>query len=269
MCPVAVPQATGLSVAAGYSPSLALLPVVYHSGLTNVKIQISIFSANSAFSASFLELEALTVQKTIIQQIQPNCDSLYKNIKLAKESLHKTNKELADETGVALSTISKFFSGASSAPCVFNVSALCICLGISLDELMGIRQPTESPPEQELSELRLKLQSADEQLSLLRHHNAQLTAGLEERRPILKNISALATMLLCTSVLSILLSVALALYLIADISNTQLGFFTEAKQNRIYGIFALICLVVCTAVLFAVMIKAVQNRRVKGGKGHA
>ena len=84
------------------------------------------------------------MQKTIIQQIQPNCDNLWQRLKAAKEASRKTNQQIANETGISISTISKFFSGASSAPSVFNIAALCICLGVSLDDLMGIRPPAPS-----------------------------------------------------------------------------------------------------------------------------
>ena len=87
------------------------------------------------------------MQKTIIQRIQPNCDSLWQRLKAAKEASHKTNQQIANETGISISTISKFFSGASSAPSVFNIAALCICLDVSLDDLMGIRPPAPSDQE--------------------------------------------------------------------------------------------------------------------------
>ena len=112
------------------------------------------------------------MQNTIIQRIQPNCDSLWQRLKAAKEASRKTNQQIADETGISISTISKFFSGVSSAPSVFNISALCICLNVSLDALMGIRPPAPS---------------------------GQKSSGMsEEHQPILKNMYSQATISLFT-----------------------------------------------------------------------
>ncbi len=83
-------------------------------------------------------------KQTIIQQIQPNCDELYKRIKEAKDAQRKTHKDLVESTGVPQYTIAKFLSGALTNPGVFGVAAICIDLGLSLDELMGDSSPTET-----------------------------------------------------------------------------------------------------------------------------
>ncbi|MBR5202663.1 MAG: helix-turn-helix transcriptional regulator [Clostridia bacterium] len=58
-----------------------------------------------------------------------------------------TVKELAELTNTSESTISNYFSRKTESPSFEVVSKLCIALDISIDEMVGIKQPEkkESP----------------------------------------------------------------------------------------------------------------------------
>lgn len=104
--------------------------------------------------------------RTIIQQIQPQCDNLYKNIKKAVNEQHKTHRDIVENTGVPRSTIAKFLSGALKSPGLYNVAAMCAYLGVSLDALFGINGAEGET-------------AKDEHIRALEHEVAERTAQTE------------------------------------------------------------------------------------------
>ena len=83
-------------------------------------------------------------KRKIIQQISTICDNLPAKMKWAKEEQHKTNQQIIDSTGLSESMVKKFFSGHLTGPSIYDVTAIAIDLGLSLDELMEL-----SPPKQD------------------------------------------------------------------------------------------------------------------------
>ena len=83
-------------------------------------------------------------KRKIIQQISTICDNLPTKMKWAKEEQHKTNQQIIDSTGLSESMVKKFFSGHLTGPSIYDVTAIAIDLGLSLDELMEL-----SPPKQD------------------------------------------------------------------------------------------------------------------------
>ena len=55
-----------------------------------------------------------------------------------KAALHMTAQDIADQSGVPLSTVNNFFANASKAPSINTAGPICAALGISLDEFFGI-----------------------------------------------------------------------------------------------------------------------------------
>ncbi len=99
----------------------------------------------------------------IIQQISTICDNLPAKMKKVKEDQHKTNQQIIDSTGLSESTVKKFFSGHLSGPSIYDVTAMAIDLGLSLDELMELAPPQEDQTA-ELDRLRLELAHKEELL---------------------------------------------------------------------------------------------------------
>lgn len=177
-------------------------------------------------------------KQTVIQQIQPNCDNLYKEIKKAAIAQHRTHRDIVENTGVPRSTVAKFLSGAVSSPGVFFVSALCIYLGLSLDELMGIAPPPE-PQEKsavEIVELKGKLAKAEAEVALLKERSKLLEAGIAERKPMLYGLAGLC----------IFLSLVFVVYLFIDMSDTDHGFIRNHSVSP--ALIILILAIVCTAL---------------------
>lgn len=163
-------------------------------------------------------------EKTIIQEIQPQCDNLYIALKEQKELQHLTNQDVADITGIPISNVSKFFSGALSQPSVFYVMAICICLKQSLDSLFSNEtKPKESTEaEKRIAELEAENKLLKQEISfnkrLIKHLETgikDLETGIKERKPVIYSLAGLC----------LITSFALASYLFVDITNPNSGYF--------------------------------------------
>lgn len=187
--------------------------------------------------------------KTIIQQIQPQCDTLHIKMKDQKDAQHETNQSVADNTGVPISNIAKFFSGTLANPSVFYMAAICIFLGLSLDELLGIT-PAKVTDDKDarIAELEAQLDHANRELELVKHHTKYLEDGLAERK---SNFASLTTM--CA-----ILIIPLIIYLIVDISNSNFGFFRADSISALGPIIAIV-VVVAIVLLTIHIIKERKN----------
>ena len=55
-----------------------------------------------------------------------------------KAALRMTAQDIADASGVPLSTVNNFFAHASKSPALYTTAPICAALGVSLDEFFGI-----------------------------------------------------------------------------------------------------------------------------------
>lgn len=188
--------------------------------------------------------------QTIIQQIQPQCDTLYLKMKDQKDAQHETNQSVADNTGVPISNIAKFFSGTLANPSVFYMAAICIFLGLSLDELLGIT-PAKATDDKDarIAELETQLDHANRELELVKHHSKYLEEGIAERKANYSSLTAMCGILI----------VPLVIYLIIDISNSNFGFFRADSTSALGPIIALV--VIVAIVLLTVHI--IKEKRLK------
>lgn len=193
-----------------------------------------------------------TPTQTIIQQIQPQCDSLHINMKHEKDIQGKTNRELAERSGVPLSTTAKFFSGALSNPGIFSVAALCIALGLSLDVLMGVKPETHTKDAERIIELERLLDRTEHDLKQSEILNGYLADGIKERKPLIYGLTALCT----------LLTLSLMAYLMMDMGNGNFGFFTHNGVS-FFGIAIIGVLVAAGAFAIYTVIRSNRQKTKK------
>ena len=67
-----------------------------------------------------------------------------------KEKSGLTNQQIADKSGVPLSTVTRIFNGQTDNPTYRNVADIVSALGGSLDAMEGIEHPHEKTPEKVL-----------------------------------------------------------------------------------------------------------------------
>lgn len=185
-------------------------------------------------------------KQTIIQQIQPQCDNLYKNIKDAAITQHRTHREIVEHTGVPRSTVAKFLSGALASPSVFYIAALCKYLHLSMDGLFYADQKCEQEAGENAG-LQAKLNSAEQQIKHLNDKCGMLQAGIRERKPVIYGLAGLC----------IFLSVALCGYIALDISDREHGLFVA---SRFPVIGCALCILIGAAV-FGFLYYIAKSRR--------
>lgn len=164
---------------------------------------------------------------------------LYSSMRDRKDSLHLTCQDVADLSGIPLSSVKKFFSGAIKSPNVFYVMAVCIVLGLSLDELLGNDAPSSSSDPD--AALKAEVLSLRQQLEAEQQLRTVLASSVRSDRRI---ISVLLLICLC-------MSAFLLNYFLLDLKNQRVGLF----QNRRLSVFGILMLaLIAVAAVSAVSI---------------
>lgn len=132
-------------------------------------------------------------------------EKLWETCREAKDTMqpHKTNQDIADESGVSVNAVSQFLRVETTKPYINTVGPICASLGVSLDEHFGV--PPADPAE-----------SSDAEK--LRAESAALRAQLAQQQKSL-HMHRLVTLIL----LGILLLCALAL--VVDVLSPSIGWF--------------------------------------------
>lgn len=66
-------------------------------------------------------------------------------LKMIKKDKELTNSEIATLSNLPLATITRVFNGQTPNPTFETISHIAIAMGVSLDELVGLKQPDEPP----------------------------------------------------------------------------------------------------------------------------
>lgn len=156
----------------------------------------------------------------------------------ARDRLNYTNQDIADETGIPLSSVKNFFAATSKAPSVVSAGLICKYLGISLDDYFDI-VPAVS------TEAQLRQQLKEEHMN---SENQRLTEVNGLRKELDK--SRLSTILVL-SFLCAVLSVALIFYIVVDFHIKDAGLIRGGEVGT--GAWVIITLV---AIAFGIMTSA-------------
>lgn len=132
-------------------------------------------------------------------------EKLWETCREAKGTMqpHKTNQDIADESGVSVNAVSQFLRGETTKPYINTVGPICASLGVSMDEHFGVppAEPAGSSDAEKLlaESAALRAQLAQQQKSLHMHR--------------LVTLILLGILLLC------------ALALVADVLSPSIGWF--------------------------------------------
>lgn len=132
-------------------------------------------------------------------------EKLWETCREAKDTMqpHKTNQDIADESGVSVNAVSQFLRDETTKPYINTVGPICASLGVSLDEHFGV--PPAEP-------------AGSSDAEKLRAESAALRAQLAQQQKSL-HMHRLVTLIL----LGILLLCALAL--VVDVLSPSIGWF--------------------------------------------
>ena len=156
----------------------------------------------------------------------------------ARDRLNYTNQDIADETGIPLSSVKNFFAATSKAPSAINAGLICKFLGISLDDFFGI-VPAVS------TEVQLRQQMKEDRIT---SENQRLTEVNGLRKELDK--SRLSTIFVLFFLCAIL-AAALIFYIIVDFHIKDAGLIQGGEIGA--GAWIIITLV---AIAFGVMSSA-------------
>lgn len=205
--------------------------------------------------------------KQIIQQISTICDNLPTKMKWAKEAQHKTNQQVIDSTGLSESMVKKFFSGHLTGPSIYDVTAIAIDLGLSLDELMEISTPAKDQSA-EIEQLKTEIVHKEELLA----EKDRAISRLEERsRMMEKEISAVRNswkgVTYGATGLTVLFGVFLMIYVFLDMRNPNLGLFRGTTAAPIVYIAAFAIVGTCLFIGHR-MVKRRMERKKNANNTH-
>lgn len=119
-----------------------------------------------------------------------------------------TAQDIADQSGVPLSTVNNFFANASKSPSINTAGPICAVLGISIDDFFGIGNHYTATEET----LQAEKVGLEKRLSNKREIITMIKQGVKTRNRI---IAALIVLLF--------LAILYGLYL--DFSCVQVGFW--------------------------------------------
>lgn len=170
----------------------------------------------------------------MVQKLQEKCRE-------ARDRLGYTNQDIADATGIPLSSVKNFFAATSKVPGLTYAALICKFLGVSIDGCFGI-----IPAEDTEAQLRRQLKE-----DRMNSENQRLTEVNGLRKELDK--SRLSTILVL-SFLCAVLSVTLIFYIVVDFHIKDAGLIKGGEVG--IGAWIIITLV---AIAFGVMTSALFN----------
>lgn len=185
--------------------------------------------------------------------------SLQDTCREAKLEQHITAQEIADRSGVPLSSVNNFFASTSKAPGVYAAGPICKVLGVSLDHYFGIVEVV-------LAQDQIKqLQEAhDEDVRLARIEGAydELSKSTEEQK---KREKRQRTMLYITSLLSAILLGIVTWYVAFDYRVQNDGLIRYRTVGTIaWIIIALLAVGVCVLISVLLSTLAADKKSKQG-----
>lgn len=220
-------------------------------------------------------------KNTTNEKILTNCSNLPFELRKEKDSQHFTNQKIADDTGLALSTVNKLLAGELKNPGIFPVASVAAYLGMSLDVLTGI---TDIVPEQlpEIDRLRLELGHSEEiraekedTITRIIEWNHKLERSISARDAIIaqKNatiakkdaeLAAARTadrpLLYILSALCVLLTAAWSTYVFLDVRRPDIGLIRRDGVSTFVWVGGTI-LIVLVAMLLHFAVRRIRRKR--------
>lgn len=154
-------------------------------------------------------------------------DTLKELCREARDRQNITIQELADETGISISTIGNFFASKSKAPNVYNAGAICAALGVSLDRYFGITEKLS--PEDQIAQLQCNHQSELE-IAHLKGCMEQMakTIDYQRKKARLTKFAIYGLMLVCSMFMAVIVGYIFFDYRVPNqglIQNGEAGVF--------------------------------------------
>lgn len=167
----------------------------------------------------------------------PDLSMVLSKIRKAKDASGLTNQDIADKSGIAYNTVCNITAGTAKQAAFHSVAAICVVLGLSLDETLGLRDTDTSGYIREL-----EIENA-----CIKRDVAHFKRLSTIYRPLIFGLIGLCAILLC----------AVIGYIIFDIQLKNIGLFKSSSLTACAVVLGIV--VIVAIVLIAVAIKTVVH----------
>lgn len=162
----------------------------------------------------------------------PDLSVVFSKIRKAKDASGLTNQELADKSGIPYNTVCTITAGTAKQAAFPSVAAICVVLGLSLDETLGLRDTDTSGYIREL-EIESACMKKD-----VEHFKRQSTIY----RPLIFGLIGICAILLC----------AVVGYIIFDIQLKNIGLFQSGGSTVLAVVLGIVIIAAITLIAFAI-----------------
>lgn len=187
-------------------------------------------------------------------------DTLKELCREARDRQNITIQDLADETGISISTIGNFFATKSKAPNVYNAGAICAALGVSLDNYFGI-EPVITPENKlaqanEQLEHQKQIHDADVHIANLEGSMEQMakTIDYQRKKARITKFAIYGLMLVCAIFLAVIVG-----YIFFDYRITNQGLI-QGGEASIFAWILFLLLAVGIGIFAAVFIVSLLHK---------
>lgn len=187
---------------------------------------------------------------TAFQRLKPYFDSYNSKITAARNAQQLSIVDLAEQAGVSYSSIATQSAGRADNPKIFEQAAAAYVLGLSLDELCGLRPPADvTELTSQIHSLELDNARKDGEIGRLnavtdgdKRHAEDAAARLVTLRNLVFGLVAMCALLLVT-VIS---------YIVWDVQITTVGLFCSTGLSIFAVILAMIVIAAVALIVYAV-----------------
>lgn len=186
---------------------------------------------------------------TAFQRLQPYFDSYNSKITAARNAQKLSIVDLAEQAGVSYSSVATQSAGKADNPKIFEQAAEAYVLGLSLDELCGLRPPADvTELTSQIHNLELDNAHKDGEIGRL---NAVSDSDRQHNDDLVGRIKSLRSLVLALAGFCTLLVMVVIGYMIFDAHIFTAGLFHSAGMSVFAVLLALLLLAAVAAIAVA------------------
>lgn len=186
---------------------------------------------------------------TAFQRLKPYFDSYNSKITAARNAQQLSIVDLAEQAGVSYSSIATQSAGRADNPKIFEQAAAAYVLGLSLDELCGLRPPADvTELTSQIHSLELDNVRKDGEIGRL---NAVADGDKRHAEDVAARIRSLRSLVLALAGFCTLLVVVVIGYMIFDAHILTAGLFQSAGLSAFAVLLTLLLLAAVAAIAVA------------------
>lgn len=187
---------------------------------------------------------------TAFQRLKPYFDSYNSKITAARNAQQLSIVDLAEQAGVSYSSVATQSAGRADNPKIFEQAAAAYVLGLSLDELCGLRPPADvTELTSQIHSLELDNARKDGEIGRL---NAVTDGDKRHAEDVAARLVTLRNLVFGLVAMCALLLVAVISYIVRDVQATTVGLFRSTGLSIFAVILAMIVIAAVALIVYAV-----------------